>query len=301
MTDDGRFDRLLADVLADWPTVAPDRLAASILSGVHRPQRSRHLFIPVWRRPASHRSWLSLAAGLTLVLVVGVVASDRFAARPGTSGPAATASPTPSMPPAPTAVSGFIGSGQTGPLAAGRHQMPEPNTDGAGTWPVERLILKVPEGWTQVSPLRGGGLRKGDPETTSARLAFGRVGQPLWGPEDCSHPEFWLGPSTNDLVSMVEGLVDVTVADVSIGRYTGERMEITLDDPCLAIHGWKTPFGGEAWEYDWSQGWHHQLSILDIEGVRFVIDASYRLDASPELVAEVQSIVDSIELEPRSR
>ena len=46
----------------------------------------------------------------------------------------------------------------------------------------------------------------------------------------------------------------------------------------------------------WDPGWVHRLSILDIDGARFVIDASYKLNATRAVADEVQAIVDSIEL-----
>lgn len=298
MTDSSLFDRLLADVLDDWPTVAPTRLTTLIYSGVETtPQRRRRMFMPGWRRPKSYRSLLPLAAGLTLVFVAGVATFDRLATRPGTSGPAATESPNPSMTPTRVAPLGVVGSGQTVPLHAGRYQMPEPNTDGAGTWPVGRLILTVPEGWTQVSTWRGGGIRKGDAGTAGASVAFGRLGVLEIGPEDCSPMDHEPGPAVKDLVAMLAASTDIVVDDLVVGRYGGKRIELAFDGGCQAFMGWSTPRGGEQWRYSWSQGWHHQLSILDIDGVRFVIDASYPLDASPDLIAEVQDIVDSIELE----
>ena len=64
----------------------------------------------------------------------------------------------------------------------------------------------------------------------------------------------------------------------------------------MGVPAASTPSGGEAWSYGWEPGWHHQLLILDIDGVRFLVDAGYRADAPPEVRAELQAMVDSIEL-----
>lgn len=222
------------------------------------------------------------AAGLVVaaVLIVG-----GYALLPRTepgSGPSASRSPGASVSP-------------------GRYVMPEPNTDGVGKWPVDRLIVTVPDGWTQVTPVRGGGILKGtDSQDAIARLTFGRLGSLDPGPGDCPPRDLLPGQTVDDLTSSLRAIMDVEIADLAIRNYVGKRVDFTVPDPspeCQGPFGWFTPSGGERWQYSWDAGWHHQLSILDIAGVRFLIDASYGPDASPEVRAEVQAIVDSVELE----
>lgn len=308
MTDDTRVLALLKDVLDDLPMAAPDRLLTSILHDIQAaPQRHRPSAVLGWRRLVSNKSVRPIAAGLVLVGVVGVIAVSQITSRPATSGPGTTSSPNPSesAAPSPSAFSSATAAAKLGewymPMSPGRYVMLESNTDGVGKWPVGQVIVTVPDGWTQWGPWRGGGILKGsDPEAAIARLTFGRLGALDPKPSQCATPLRQPGSSVDDLVTSLQADPGVHVADVTIGGYAGKVVEFTIPDPtpdCWPLRGWSTPSGGEQWDYDWSPGSHHQLLILDVDGVRFVIDASYRLDAPPEVAAELQAIVDSIELQ----
>jgi hypothetical protein len=307
MTDDARVIALLKDVLDGSPTTAPDRLLTSVLRDLREaPQRRRPTFLQDWRRLVASRSVRLVTVGGVLVAVIGVLAVGQIALRPASSGPGMSGSPTsspsaaPSRSPIPTPTLAAKYGAPYEPLPPGRYIMPEPNTDLAGPWPVGHVILTVPAGWTQDSSVRGGGIERDmDPGAATARLVFGRLGSLQPKPYPCTPPLRQPGPSIDDLVTSLQAVADVHVADLTIGAYRGKRVEFAIPDPssdCRPLHGWLTPSGGEQWSYSWDPGWIHRLSILDIDGVRFVIDASYRLDAPPGVAAEVQAIVDSIEL-----
>jgi hypothetical protein len=310
MTDDSRVIALLKDVLDASPTTAPDRLLTTVLRDVREaPQRGRRPFPRDWRRLVANRSGRLVTVGVVLVAVIGVVAVGQIALRPTTSAPGVSGSSTTSSSeapsrspiPTPTPTQAARFGPAYGPLAPGRYTMPEPNTDLAGPWPRGRVTLTVPDGWTQSSATRGGGIVRGTGQgAATAQLVFGRLGSLQPKPDQCAPPLGQPGPSVDDLVSSLRAVADVQVADLTIGPYRGKRVEFAIADPssdCRPLHGWSTPSGGEQWIYHWDPGWTHQLSILDIDGVRFVIDASYRIDAPPTVAAEVQAIVDSIELE----
>jgi hypothetical protein len=196
-------------------------------------------------------------------------------------------------------------------MAPGRHVMSEPNTDGVGTWPAE-VIVTVPAGWVQASRQRGGGIWEGiadrGPLSAQGGLEFGRLGSVGTGPGACPSPEP-TGPTIGDLVTRLQAVADawpagtgpgLEVSDLAIGGYAGKRVEFTIPEggpACQGLFGWTTPEGGEQWGPAWGQGQHRQLSILDIDGARFVIDAWYSADAAPEVRARVQAVVDSVEFE----
>ena len=296
MTDDSRFLDLLGDVLADPPTTAPDRLLASVLDGVRTgPQRGRGLFGIGRGLDRSLRRLAPIALIGAIVVAVTVIQSST---RPAVLAPRPTGSPSvapasPSPVPSPDSVK-YAESYAI--MSPGRYEMPEPNTDGFGDWPVDRVIVTVPEGWVQWGPARGGGILKGTgSEDELARLTFGRLGA-----LDCPSPALPPGETVDELVASLGALPDVKVTDVAIGAYRGKRVEFTVagsQGACRWPSGWATPSGGERWHYIWSVGWRHQLSILDIAGVRFVIDASITLAAPPNVAAELGAIVDSIEFE----
>jgi hypothetical protein len=47
----------------------------------------------------------------------------------------------------------------------------------------------------------------------------------------------------------------------------------------------------------WSERAFHRVWVLDIEGIRFLVDASSELDAASEELAELQSVVDSVRID----
>ena len=307
MTDDARVSALLKDLLDRSPTTAPDRLLTLVLRDVRvAPQRRQPPLLQGWRRLVTSRSMRPIAVGAIVVAVIGVVAVGQIVLRPATSGPGTTSSPpsSPSAPPSPSPIPSSTPAARLGewyrPMSPGRYVMPEPNTDGVGKWPVGQVVVTVPVGWTQWGPWRGGGIVRGtNNDDATARLTFGRLGSLHPRPKPCFTALRQPGPTVDDLASGLQAVADVEVTGFAIGSYVGKRVKFAIPDPspeCRGLHGWSTPDGGEQWSYAWDPGWYHLLHILDVDGVRFVIDASYRLDASPGIGAEMEAIVGSIEL-----
>ena len=301
MTDDGRLLRLLAGVLDEYPKLAPDELLVRVLDDVRTArQRPRWLMVPTWRRSSSNAAWAAIVgAAAVLAIAIGIVAYTPLAHPSGTQLPSATPgrSVVPSLPAA-TPPAAFKVAPEYTVMDPGRYLMPEPNTDHAGTWPT-RVIVTVPAGWTQWGPARGGGILVGDGDVLAgARLAFGQLGSLDCGPS--------AGQTVDDLVGALlsevgrPGVGPRPATDITIDGYPGKRLEFVAPEfgasGCQASSGWETPAGGERWTYPWTPGSHHQLSIVDVDGVRFVIDASLAPGATTSLQADLQSIVDSTEL-----
>jgi hypothetical protein len=208
---------------------------------------------------------LKIATVAVLALAVGV---GLVQLRPSTnnvgSDPSLSASPTPS--PSPTQVARYGGDGRQ--LEPGRYRMKGPDDS-----------LGLPD-WT-------------------AEVQFGAVGAITTDPCGDGAPTT-IGPGVDAFVAAVSAIPGVEATDaepVTLAGYDGQHLDLTIPvdaggcDPYVL---WLTP----EWSLRSYPGWVSRLWVLDVDGVRFVVDASYPVDASPELQAEVQRIVDSIEIAP---
>jgi hypothetical protein len=105
-----------------------------------------------------------------------------------------------------------------------------------------------------------------------------------------------VGPTVNDLATAlgdVPGLQATAPSDVTVAGFTGKQMDLTASE---------TWCGGEPkmWEtsggVDSPAGGPMRLWILDVDGTRLVL--SVLDDGAGARLAEVQAIVDSIQIEP---
>ena len=113
-----------------------------------------------------------------------------------------------------------------------------------------------------------------------------------------------VGPTVDDLASAWANLpgFDATAPiDITVDGFHGKQVEFTVPDydeeECsnggTASAG--TDGGGADW---WAQGpnQHNQLWILDVNGTRLVIVASYFPDTSPQDRAAIDEILASIRI-----
>ena len=166
-----------------------------------------------------------------------------------------------------------------------------------------RLTMSVAEGWT----VDGDGTR-GDPNAGGVTRDEGRtgvlfviLGKPAEN-DDCEvYPiDPAPGPSVDDLVKYLAGhpLIDISVnSDVTLDGYPGKYLEYTKSAEGIQCSG--TAQGGwpvanrqeDADEY--SRVW-----ILDVDGVRLVIEMFSSPRASEGVTAELRQIVESLQIEP---
>ena len=149
--------------------------------------------------------------------------------------------------------------------------------------------MTLPDGWT------GNGSAVTDDE--GSVVDFMIIGQPPRCVDASgSTIEAHIGPSVDDLVTFAAGQQMTKISentDVTLDGYRGRYLEYTNTFPqyddgrnCDDGPGW--PLINES-----SQAW-----ILDVDGVRLVIDASSSRGASEAVRAELRQIVESIQFEP---
>jgi hypothetical protein len=224
----------------------------------------------------------------------------------------------------------------TASLGATPQPMPTADGDtslGAGTYafdftrldtpgnPFPRVLVTVPDGW---SGFRGFGVDSlgGVDNLGGSRFHF----VSFWDVVDVyKNPCHWLGPkvhpgpTVDELAAMLaaQPLRKATVpVAVSLGGYHGKYLEQSIPKGLAFSNCDKDPSDGQFYFESWTGNvlWnapydttdrHEQgpgqvdrIWILDVEGRRFVIDASYMPGATAQDKADVQQVVDSIRFQP---
>lgn len=116
-----------------------------------------------------------------------------------------------------------------------------------------------------------------------------------------------VGPSVDDLTTALAALppFDVTSPprDVTIDGYSGKRLELSVPelDFSTCVNGELISWDAPVLSYPF-HGYLPRLieefTILDVQGTRLVIVASWVPHSSAEDIAEMRAVLDSIEIEP---
>jgi hypothetical protein len=167
-----------------------------------------------------------------------------------------------------------------------------------------RITISVPSGWEGVgdrSAVRNTG--SGPDMKVSFGLVENTYAKPCRWALTLLHPP--LGPQVDDLVAAFanqQGRDATTPTDVTLDGYAGKYMELTTpaginpaDCDGGEFRSWKFTDGGSRYT---QPGEREQLWILDVDGVRLVIDAPYSPGNSAQDRAELLQIVESIRIDP---
>ena len=113
-----------------------------------------------------------------------------------------------------------------------------------------------------------------------------------------NEPEIPVGPTVDDFSEAVAAhpLLDVTTpTDVTLAGYSGKYLELQVPDD-ISMCGNYRPW--EPWYFAQGPGERWQLWILDVDGVRVVVHGIDYEETTGTQRAELQAIVESIEIEP---
>ena len=237
-------------------------------------------------------------AGLVMSLIVTLAACGGSA--PGGSSPSEAATPTAQGTPSPL---GRL----EGDLEPGTHILDLVALDQVGSAPgptqLPKIEITVPEGW-----YTGGGwvVRKGSGSPPSLRVAvmFWDVDKVYPTPcEWAGKPMVDPGPDVDGLASALADrpLRNATApTDVVLGGFRGKYLEwsvpadIDFDDCDEGFFESWTANGWASDRYQQEPGQVDRLWILDVDGERLVVDATYVPAASAQDRAELENVVDSI-------
>lgn len=315
MTTQRHSDELVQAFLAEGPTDLPDQAFDALRGEIHR-TRQRTVIGP-WRTPTmSNLVRVALAAA-----VVGAIALAwvNFAQQPGGVGGERTPAATPSQSPGPSAsTAGSPAASLTtlhpGPLCSSSGCLtgniaPGTYSYEVGGWTPFRITFAVPAGW---SSDKDGFVTK---NTGMAEEVFFTGWQVTHiYPDACHHDDSTVvsaGTTTAELASLLtsqKNEIASATTDVSVGGFPAKRLQLTVPagldlTTCTVgkVRLWPDPgpdFGGGYCCFP--AGSINDLSIVEAGGQRFVFLARHQPGSSSADRAELQSIVDSIAIEPPS-
>ena len=168
-----------------------------------------------------------------------------------------------------------------------------------------RVTLTVPDGWAGVdSAIWLPAEHNSGP--AGAAVGFGRGG---WLHSDpClptlardkarAQPDIVVGPSVDDFATALADhpLLDATdPVPVTLGGYSGQYIDLQLPADltgCAEYRPWEPGLYAQGPGHRW------QLWILDVDGVRFVVMGMDYAGTSAQDKAELEAIVQSIQIEP---
>ena len=298
MSTDRDTTRIVRSWLRTDEHESADRVLDAVLDRIDTTPQRRITWWPARRLFHMNKS-LTFGVAAAAVLIVAILGYNFLVpAGPRIGGP--TETPTPTASPA---------AFHEGSLAAGTYVMtPFAGTTAMGVCVPEapacsespaddpiRVTLTVPDGYTGprgpliwgpdgdtgLVILRGGGLYSDPCHTTPP-------------------PDIAVGPSVDDFANAIADhpVLDATApVDVTLAGYSGKYMDLQLPadvSGCPDEAFW--PFEPGIYAQGSSHRWH--LWILDVDGVRVVIQSMDYASTSAEQQAELQAIVNSIQIDP---
>jgi hypothetical protein len=305
-------ERRISTWLADEvPARAPDRILPATFDRTRHTHQRR--FGAAWRTITMNRPWQLAATAVVSVAIIGLGAAW-LGGSGGTGGPSTTPSPAPTAAPSrtplptPTPQASLPPYPSSGAVEPGTYALHQPG--------VPTVTLTVPAGWGGGG---AGGPVKNDGTTRTVGLSTWIVGNIYanpckWGDGLLKPP---VGPSVDDLASALARQPlrnGTTPTAVTLRGYSGKYLELTtpvgLDfATCSKVPG--APENSPSYFVTWvgpalvddymgfaGPGSRDRVWILDLDGVRFVLVATEFRDATAQDLAELQSIIDSVRIEP---
>lgn len=292
MSADRDETRIVGSWLEEGVTSLPDRVLDRVLDQVPATPQRRATWWPARRFPPMNQTMrIALAsAAVVAVALIGIsILGGQQIGGPNLDDP--TPSPMPSI-----ATQALLP--DSGQLTPGTYVIDEPFT--------LRVSMTVGDGWNIWSGITpdGAAIYKESADPPNGRGVIVSVVNNLYAdPCDTSagllDPP--LGPSVEDLATALleQPRTDASpITDVSLAGYSGKYVEYTatvaIDGCASTLHRWPTVAGPRLALVDE----HDQVWILDVDGVRLVIDAFSFPGASEADLAEILEIVESIQIQP---
>jgi hypothetical protein len=237
---------------------------------------------------------IKLAIAAAAVVVVAIVGFNLLPGTGNVGAPSPTASPSPSptASPVPLPASGSL----------------EPGTytiDDRRFTQATHFVVTVPAGWTN-----------DDPFIAKNRRQPGEVGLTTWVvshvyTDSCQHTTDTLvdvGTSPDKLVDTLLALKSRVVSpptDATIGGFPAKRLELSVPtdldvSTCLfgAIKNWPAGADESGGLCCGGPGFVDVVYVVDINGKALAVVARHMPGSSPQDLAELQAIIDSIKIEP---
>ncbi len=261
-----------------------DRVLQIVLSRLDTTPQRRH----VWslRRDFHVNKLAPAAIAAAAVVAVAVVGINLLpGSRTGSGGPPPSASPSPSPSPTPELVTHVVrpgGSDDQDPRAASI-----------------TITLDAPASWERFEEI-GVWIDDNAPPDGAALFTYGGADVGLYSdpcrPEPRGDADIAVGPTVDDLVTALvdhPSLEVTSPVDVTLAGYSGTYLDLLVPDdisPCATYHAM------DAHIYAQGPGHRWHMWVLDVGGVRVVVETDDYAGTSAQRRAELQSIVDSIQI-----
>ena len=316
MSADRDVTRIVRSWLEDGATALPDRVLDNVLDQLPATPQRRAWWPARRFRDMNAPFKLAIAAAAVVVVATVGITLLRGNATVGGPGPTPFPSLSPSLSPSPSA-SPSPARIPDGPLAAGAYTFqPFAGPGGlcagqagcteAGTEDDSiRVTFTVPDGWAgfdrSVVPAE-----EAYHPPSGASLFFGRGGwllsQPCGGA-----PDIPTGTTVDEFVTALVEHPDLDVTspvDVTLGGYSGQYLELRAPANTTTDELGPDPSGCNYY-FVWEPGVYAQgpnalwrIWVLDVDGIRVVVRNDSFPGTTPQVQAQIQSIVDSIQIEP---
>ena len=116
--------------------------------------------------------------------------------------------------------------------------------------------------------------------------------------DDEAVPDIRVGPTVDDFVTALvdHPSLDVTEpVDITLAGYTGRYVDLTVPDDISTCVVYK-PIDGHIYAQGPGQRWH--MWVLDVAGVRVLVETNDYAGTSPQRLAEIEAILDSLVITP---
>jgi hypothetical protein len=199
-----------------------------------------------------------------------------------------------------------------GPLVAGTYRIGlwdtscserQPGCSPSPAHDATRLMLTVPDGWAAFTGAVSSIVlaAEGNDPGIGAGLLVGRgawlLSDPCTKANHLIPPDVAVGPSVDDFANALADhpLLDVTdPVDVTLAGYFGKYVDLQVPADLSRCEAYR-PFDPGLFAQGPSHRWH--LWILDVEGLRFVVQSTDYAGTSARRQAELKAIVESIRFE----
>lgn len=287
MTSDRETTRVVREWAREFETRLPDRVLDAVLDQLPiTPQRRRWSLASAFAGPLVPIGLAAAAALVAVLVTLNVMGIPNI----GGPGPSPQPSSTPDV-----RSTLLFWSGQQ--LPAGEYVIDEP-------FPV-RMQMTVPEGWEVF------GVTEGVASICNEDCQLPRrAGVAVWVVDNvytdaCDPAGFAdppIGSSVEDLVAALGALPRHTATALradAVGGRPATYLELTADaDPGdCALAGYRAWTAGGDDIRQSPPGDRDRLWILEVDGVRLMVDIAFPPDATSDVIAELAGIVDSIRFE----
>jgi hypothetical protein len=278
-------DRDTTRVVRSWLRTdeheSADRVLDAVLDRLDTTPQRRFTWWPA-RRFSPMNAAVRIALASVAVVAIALVGITIYRAQ----NVADTADPTPI--PQPTPIPMGIPSREGTALDAGTYAIPVPGG--------VVVTVSLPDGWESEGPTT---VVKNQSVAFDVRLVDQAYTHPCqW---EGALPDLHPGYEVDDLADALAAQPlrgDALPTDVTIDGFAGKLIELTVPLDIDFADCDQAEF--RSWEdrYHQGPGQHDSVYIIDVDGVRLVIDAAYLPGSSSDDRAELQAIVDSIQIDP---